>query len=159
MTFILGIDPGLTRTGWGIISSNGQHISYIKSGTIIPPVVSDISIKLEFLYKSLTEVIQNHEIDECAIEESFVNKNASTSLKLGCARGAILLTLRLAGLEIKEYAAKLVKKTVTGVGNAEKVQVELMVKHLLPKAIVSSADEADALAIAICHSSFQRVKL
>lgn len=159
MTFILGIDPGLTRTGWGIIKINGQHLSYIKSGTIMPPASPDISVKLEFLYRSLMTVIQHSEIDECAIEESFVNKNAATSLKLGCARGAILLTLRLAGLEIKEYAARLIKKTVTGVGNAEKTQVEVMVKHLLPKAMISSSDEADALAIAICHSSFQRIKL
>ncbi|MFV9876066.1 MAG: crossover junction endodeoxyribonuclease RuvC [Rickettsiales endosymbiont of Dermacentor nuttalli] len=159
MTFILGIDPGLNRTGWGLINSDGQHISYVRSGTIMLPTSSDISIKLEFLHKSLISVIQNHNIDECAIEESFVNKNAATSLKLGCARGAILLTLRLAGLEIKEYAAKLIKKTVTGVGNAEKEQVALMVKHLLPKSVVSSADESDALAIAICHSSFNRVRL
>jgi crossover junction endodeoxyribonuclease RuvC len=159
MTVILGIDPGLNFTGWGIISSVSNRLSYIASGTISPSNKLSLNARLLCLHSELTKIIDQYTPTECAIEESFVNQNAATSLKLGCARGAIMLSIAIAGMNFSEYAPRLVKKTVVGTGSAEKSQVEVMIKYLLPSAIITSKDSADALAVAICHSGFIRNKI
>lgn len=159
MTVILGIDPGLTHTGWGIVASNDSRISYIKSGVISPDSKMLLSERLSYIHNELQRIINCYSPNTCAMEESFVNQNAATSLKLGCARGAIMLSLSIAGLLVEEYAARVIKKSVTGSGKAEKTQIGLMVKYLLPNAVVTSKDEADALAVALCHSSYMRSKL
>lgn len=153
MSVILGIDPGLNKTGWGIIAKNGNRLSYIACGVIKSDSKQPMPLRLLALCDGLREVIELYKPDECAIEETFVNKNPSSSLKLGHARGALMLTASLAGLNPYEYAATLVKKSIVGVGRAEKNQVAVMVQHLLPGARISSEDAADALAVAICHSS------
>lgn len=156
MPRILGIDPGLVKTGWGIIDYSGNSFRFVASGLIKPDDKLPISERLAVLSCGLSAIIQQHQPDQCAIEETFVNKNAMSSLKLGHARGALMLTVSLASIPISEYAATLVKKSVTGVGRAEKKQVGIMVKQLMPTAKFDSEDAADALAIAICHSSHAR---
>ncbi len=151
MSIILGIDPGLQKTGWGIINSNGNRISFVACGSANSDSHDPISTRLLSISESLRKIIEIYKPDQCAIEETFVNKNPMSSLKLGHARGAAMLTVSLAGLKPYEYAATLVKKTIVGVGRAEKAQVLMMVKQFLPKAEIKSEDAADALAIAICH--------
>lgn len=158
MARILGIDPGLQHTGWGIIESRGNSLSYVACGTISTNPKQAIPQRLLQLKQELTAVMENHKLDQAAIEETFVNKNAMSSLKLGHARGALILTVSLAGLELKEYAATLVKKSVVGVGRAEKDQVLMMVKRILPGAQIKSADAADALAVAICHANHAHMR-
>ncbi|MCD6034883.1 MAG: crossover junction endodeoxyribonuclease RuvC [Rickettsiales bacterium] len=152
---ILGLDPGLRHTGWGVIISEGSRLIHVASGTISPPSSTDLPLakRLVPLYEQLQAVIALHRPDVAAVEETFVNDNAQTSLKLGHARGTVLLAAALAGLEVHEYAPRLVKKAVVGVGKAEKQQVAMMVKCLLPSSSPDSPDAADALAVAICHSS------
>lgn len=157
MATILGIDPGLNATGWGIIHQQGTRLQYVASGTIRPSSSLPLSERLMKLHKELTRCIDVYQPTECAIEETFVNNNPTSSLKLGHARGTLMLTAALAHLPVCEYAATLVKKSVTGVGRAAKEQVSAMVKHLLPGSDADSADAADALAIAICHSSHRNV--
>jgi crossover junction endodeoxyribonuclease RuvC len=158
MTKILGIDPGLNITGWGIIKVINNHdISFIEAGTIKTDVNHTLAERLGYIYSNLVEIIKLHQPDECAIEETFINTNARSSLKLGHARGAAMLAVTLSGLSIREYAATLVKKTVVGVGRAEKEQIKIMVKTLLPNAKVLTSDAADALAIAICHMGHRKV--
>ncbi len=151
MEIILGIDPGLGHTGWGIIKKHGNSISYIACGTISSNPKNSLSQRLLTIKNGLQEAINTHNPNQCAIEETFVNKNPLSSLKLGHARGAAILTCSLNGLNPYEYAATLVKKTVVGAGRADKSQIAMMVKTLLPKAGIKSEDEADALAVAICH--------
>jgi len=151
MKIILGIDPALNNTGWGIIGSDGSRIKYFGCGVIKNKTNIDIADKLLNINESLNEVIANYKPDFVALEETFVTKNGSSTLKLGHARGAIMLTSAIAGLPIYEYSATKVKKTITGVGRAEKEQMQMMVKQILPLADVSQHDAADALAIAICH--------
>ncbi len=153
MTRILGIDPGLVKTGWGVIDVNGNRLKFVASGKISPGSNLNLSERLLILSEGITSIIRQYQPNECSIEETFVNKNALTSLKLGQARGAIILTIAMAGIPTAEYAATLVKKTITGVGRAEKAQMGMMVKCLLPNASFSSEDAADALAIAICHAN------
>lgn len=150
---LLGIDPGLKHTGWGIIETSGNKLSYVACGCISTDEKEPISFRLLRLHTELTKILELYKPDEAAIEETFVNKNALSSLKLGHARGALMMTVSLAGLTPKEYAATLVKKSVVGVGRAEKDQVMMMVKMLLKGAEIKSADAADALAVAICHAS------
>lgn len=150
---ILGIDPGLQHTGWGIILSEGNRLKYIDSGVINTNPKDDLANRLKFLSENLSKIIKNHNITEAAIEETFVNKNNLSSLKLGHARGALMVTISLAGISLAEYAATKVKKAIVGVGRAEKGQVGMMVKVLLPAAKFTSEDAADALAIAICHAN------
>jgi len=152
MSIILGIDPGLNNAGWGVIKSRGNEIKYIACGSIKTNPKDDLATRLAKLSKDLKKIIESYNIDTAAIEETFVNKNAGSSLKLGHARGALMLTVSLAELEIKEYAAREVKKCVVGVGKAEKEQVAMMVKVLLPGCEIENYDAADALAVAICHS-------
>ncbi len=152
---ILGIDPALTQTGWGIISSNKNTISFVGCGTIKTDTKQSLDLRLHHIYKTISEVINLYKPDEIAIEETFVNKNPVSSLKLGHARGVLMLSAAIAGLKIFEYASTSIKKTVVGVGRAEKKQVGVMIKYLLPQAVVKSEDEADALAVAICHNNFR----
>jgi crossover junction endodeoxyribonuclease RuvC len=159
MTIILGIDPGLTKTGWGVISSSGHRLSYIDCGTIYTDTKLSMGQRLMEIYQGLRKVGELHRPEHCAIEETFVNKNALTSLKLGHARGAAMLAIASMNIEIYEYAATLVKKSVVGVGRADKQQILRMVKYLLPIAAPDSEDAADALASAICHSGHVRSKL
>jgi len=153
---ILGIDPALTQTGWGIISCYQNHLSFIACGTITTNQKQPLDERLHQIYQSISKVINLYKPDEIAIEETFVNKNAVSSLKLGHARGVLMLSGAIAGLKIYEYASTSIKKTVAGVGRADKNQIGVMIKYLLPQAVVKSEDEADALAVAICHNSFKK---
>ena len=150
---ILGIDPGLRRTGWGILESDGVRLSYVASGLITSDGEDDLAYRLRDIYQGLIEVIAGFKPLEAAIEETFVNKDARATLKLGQARGMALLAPAQRGLRVAEYPPNVIKKTVVGAGHAEKKQIQVMVGFLLPKAKFESADEADALAIAICHAS------
>ncbi|MBB2963271.1 crossover junction endodeoxyribonuclease RuvC [Methylobacterium sp. R2-1] len=150
---ILGIDPGLRRTGWGLITARGTKLSYLACGVVTSDGDLPLALRLRELHEGLSRVITTHAPDEVSVEETFVNKDAQATLKLGHARAVALLVPALAGLPVAEYAANLVKKTVAGNGHAEKVQIQAMVKFLLPKAEFKLADAADALAIAITHAS------
>lgn len=152
MPLILGIDPGLLHTGWGVINTKDNHLKFVACGAISTKSKQPISERLSTLNQGLKNVIKQYNPDECAIEETFVNKNPLSSLKLGHARGALILTASLAGLQPAEYAATLVKKSVVGVGRADKQQVMAMMKILLSGAEIKSEDAADALAVAVCHS-------
>jgi len=147
---ILGLDPSLQNTGWGLVETSGNRLSFVACGSISPSGKGLVQ-KLADLHNGLSEVLEKHKPEEVAVEETFVNKNAMSSLKLGHARGALMLTICLAGIIPEEYAATLVKKSIVGAGRAEKEQVMVMVKHLLPGADIKNYDEADALAVAICH--------
>jgi len=148
---IIGIDPGLTKTGIGIIDVKNNSIAYVFSTTIHTSSDDDMAVRLKFFHDSLLQIIQLYQPDLASIEETFVNKNPVSSLKLGHARGAIILTLGLCNIKVHEYSATSVKKTIVGVGRAEKQQVQAMIKILMPKANFKTEDEADALAIALCH--------
>lgn len=150
---ILGIDPGLRRTGWGIVDSDGVRLSYVASGHITSDSADDLAYRLRELFEGLVGVIASFKPQEAAIEETFVNKDARSTLKLGQARGIALLAPATRGLKVAEYTPNQIKKTVTGAGHAEKQQIQAMIGFLLPKAKFESADEADALAIAICHAN------
>lgn len=157
-TRILGIDPGLRRCGWGVIETAGNRLRFIASGTICPPVAGELGQRLAALHRALGEVIEAHAPHEAAVEETFVNKGARSALLLGQARGVVLMTPAAKGLPVAEYAANLIKKSIVGSGHADKGQIQLMIKTLLPGAEVKGADAADALAIAICHAH-HRVEL
>ena len=149
---IIGIDPGLRRCGWGIIESFGNRLSFVASGTITPRVDEELARRLTALYRGLSDLIALYHPDEAAVEETFVSAGARSALQLGQARGVALMTPASLGLPVGEYAANLVKKSIVGTGHAEKGQIQLMVKTLLPQAEFKGADAADALAIAICHA-------
>jgi crossover junction endodeoxyribonuclease RuvC len=149
---IIGIDPGLRRCGWGVIESFGNRLSFVASGTLTPRVTDDLAIRLTALYRGLVALIDQYRPDEAAVEETFVSAGARSALQLGQARGVALMTPASLGLPVGEYAANLVKKSIVGTGHAEKSQIQLMVKTLLPAAVFDGADAADALAIAICHA-------
>ncbi|MCB1521535.1 MAG: crossover junction endodeoxyribonuclease RuvC [Hyphomicrobiaceae bacterium] len=150
---IIGIDPGLRRTGWGVIESDGVRLVYVASGHVTSAADDALAYRLRELYEGISGVIATYKPLEAAVEETFVNDNAKATLKLGQARGMALLAPAMKGLKVAEYPPNLVKKTVVGAGHAEKRQIQAMIGFLLPKAKVSSADEADALAIAICHAN------
>jgi crossover junction endodeoxyribonuclease RuvC len=150
---IIGIDPGLRRTGWGIIESDGVRLSYVASGIVTSDAADDLAYRLRGLFDGLCGVIASYSPQEAAVEETFVNKDARATLKLGQARGMALLAPAQRGLRIAEYPPNVVKKTVTGTGHGEKRQIQAMIGFLLPRARFESADEADALAIAICHAN------
>jgi crossover junction endodeoxyribonuclease RuvC len=149
---IIGIDPGLNNTGWGIIEKNQNALSYIASGVIKPDVKADMAQRLHIIDHELDKIVSLYKPGMASIEETFVNKGAASSLKLGMARGVAFLAPARAGIDVFEYGANKVKKSVVGAGHADKNQIQMMVKILLPKSNVKSADEADALAIAICHA-------
>jgi len=150
---IVGIDPGLRRTGWGVVDSDGVRLSYVGSGLITSTAAADLAYRLRELFEGIASVIASFKPHEAAVEETFVNDNARATLKLGQARGMALLAPAMGGLAVAEYAPNLIKKSVVGSGHADKRQIEAMIGLLLPKAHVESADEADALAIAICHAN------
>lgn len=149
---IIGIDPGLRRCGWGIVESFGNRLSFVASGTITPRVDEELARRLTALHRGLSDLIALYHPDEAAVEETFVSAGARSALQLGQARGVALMTPASLGLPVGEYAANLVKKSIVGTGHAEKGQIQLMVKTLLPQAEFNGADAADALAIAICHA-------
>jgi crossover junction endodeoxyribonuclease RuvC len=149
---IIGIDPGLGQTGWGIVSVEGTRLSYVADGTLKSDRSQSLALRLVDLHRQLTAVIAEWRPDEASVEESFVNKDARATLKLGHARAVALLVPGCAGVPVAEYAPNLVKKTVVGVGHADKHQIRHMVQRLLPRCTPKSADSADALAVAICHA-------
>jgi len=149
---IIGIDPGLRRCGWGVIESFGNRLSFVASGTITPRVDEELAVRLTVLFRGLSDLITQYRPDEAAVEETFVSAGARSALQLGQARGVALMTPASMGLPVGEYAANLVKKSIVGTGHAEKGQIQLMVKTLMPQADFKGADAADALAIAICHA-------
>ncbi|PSL19979.1 crossover junction endodeoxyribonuclease RuvC [Shimia abyssi] len=152
---VLGIDPGLRNMGWGVIDADGSRLSHVANG-ICHSVGSDLAARLLSLHEQLTDVFARFQPEQAAIEQTFVNKDGAGTLKLGQARGIALLVPAQFGLKIGEYAPNKVKKTVVGVGHAEKQQVEHMVKLQLPGTVIKGADAADALAIAICHAHHAR---
>ena len=149
---ILGIDPGLRTTGWGVIEAHGSRIAFIACGRVQSTAADPLAVRLRTLHEGLTAVIIAQAPHEAAVEETFVNRDPQSALRLGQARGIALLAPALVGLPVAEYAANLIKKTVTGAGHAEKPQVQMMVKVLLPRADFSGPDAADALAVAITHA-------
>jgi len=149
---IIGIDPGLRRTGWGVIETSGNRLSYMACGTVTSDATLALCDRLAALFAGLDAVLTLWQPHEAAVEETFVNRNAHATLKLGQARGIALLAPARAGISVAEYAPNLVKKTVTGSGHAEKGQIRSMIGYLLPKASPDSDDAADALAIAIAHA-------
>lgn len=151
-TRLIGLDPGLRKTGWGIVELNGVNLEYVACGAISTLGTGAMSGRLAILYEGLAKVIEEWHPDSAAVEETFVNKNGASTLKLGQARGVVLLAPALAGLEVAEYHNRTVKRSVVGSGSAAKQQIEAMVRHLLPTANPQTADAADALAVAICHA-------
>ena len=148
---VLGIDPGLRNTGWGIIAVDGPRLRHVANG-VIQSEGTDLAARLVVLFRGLCAVIADHAPDAAAVEQTFVNKDAVGTLKLGQARGVALLAPAQAGIEVGEYAPNAVKKAIVGVGHAQKQQVEHMVRLSLPGVELAGADAADALAIAICHA-------
>jgi crossover junction endodeoxyribonuclease RuvC len=155
---ILGLDPGLRCTGWGVVSVQGSRLTHIAHGVIRPDDSLPLSQRLLILFDAVTEILALHQPHEAAIEETFVNNNPSSTLKLGHARAAAMIAPAKAGLPVAEYAATVVKKAVVGTGGADKTQVAFMVRRLLPTAGDPSADAADALAVAICHAHARTVR-
>jgi crossover junction endodeoxyribonuclease RuvC len=152
MTRLLGVDPGLRFTGWGVIEVDGNRLRHVADGVIATDSTTSVPERLKVLHDALAELLALHHPDEAAVEETYVNRNGSATLKLGYARGVALLAPALAGVPVTEYAAKSVKLSVVGTGGAEKAQVQMMVRRLLPGAVIRRADAADALAVAICHA-------
>jgi len=153
---ILGVDPGLRATGWGVVSMRGNALTFEGAGTVRAPVDGDLATRLCALHDGLEAVVRAWAPDQAAVENTFVNRNGSATLKLGQARGIALLVPARAGLSVAEYAPNEVKKTVVGAGHAGKQQIRTMVQVLLPRAIIDSDDAADALAIAITHAHHSR---
>ena len=149
---ILGIDPGLRRTGWGLIESEGNRLIHVACGSVETGERDDLGTRLLAIHDGLIAVIERYRPQEAAVEATFVNTNAAATLKLGQARGIAMLVPAKAGLAVAEYAPNVVKKTVVGAGHGEKAQIRMMIGVLLPKAEPQSEDAADALAIAICHA-------
>jgi crossover junction endodeoxyribonuclease RuvC len=149
---ILGLDPGLGTTGWGVISADGNRLSHIANGQISTDAKTPLPERLVTLDRALTDLILQYQPDSAAVEEVFVNTNAQSTLKLGQARGVCLLAAARTGMAVGEYAARLVKKSIVGTGGADKTQIQAMIAILLPGAKIAGADAADALAVAICHA-------
>ena len=149
---ILGIDPGLRRTGWGLIESDGNRLIHVACGSLETSDRAALGARLVAIHDGLIEVIERFSPHEAAVEQTFVNTNAAATLKLGQARGIAMLVPSRCGLTVAEYAPNLVKKTVVGSGHGEKAQIRMMIGVLLPKADPQTEDAADALAIAVCHA-------
>lgn len=149
---IIGIDPGLRRTGWGVVETLGNALHFVAAGTVKSDDKASLAFRLCQIHDGLTEIMREQMPAEAAVETTFVNKDAVATLKLGQARGIAMLVPALAGLAVAEYAPNAVKKTVIGVGHGDKRQIHMMVKVLMPKAVFDSEHAADALAIAICHA-------
>ena len=159
MTRLLGIDPGLRFTGWGLIEVDGNRLRHLACGVLATDSSQPVPDRLRTLHEGLTALIVLHRPDEAAVEETYVNRNGAATLKLGYARGVALLVPALAGLKVVEYGAKEVKKAVVGTGGADKAQVAEMVRRLLPGATIGRADASDALAVAICHAHHRASRL
>jgi crossover junction endodeoxyribonuclease RuvC len=159
MARLLGIDPGLRFTGWGVIEADGNRLRHIADGIIATDSAASVPQRLKVLHDALVALMAQHRPDEAAIEETYVNRNGSATLKLGYARGVALLAPAQVGIPVTEYGAKSVKLSVVGTGGADKTQVQMMVRRLLPGAAIRRADAADALAVAICHAHHRASKL
>ena len=155
---ILGVDPGLRTTGWGVIEAAGSRLSFVGCGSIETDAATSLAERLAAIHRLLTGLVEREGPHEAAVEETFINRDPQSALKLGQARGVALATLALTGLPVAEYAANLIKKTVVGVGHAEKRQVAMMVRMLLPASTASTPDAADALAVAICHAQHRAAR-
>ena len=149
---LLGIDPGLQRTGWGMIDATGNRLSHVANGTVTSEPKAPLGERLKQLFDGLTDVIETWNPDAAAVEISFVTTGSIATMRLGQARGIAMVVPTLAGLNVAEYDPKVVKKAVVGKGNAAKEQVDHMVNVILPGCKINGADAADALAIAICHA-------
>jgi crossover junction endodeoxyribonuclease RuvC len=156
---LLGIDPGLRFTGWGLIEVTGNRLRHLADGVLATESEDAVPARLRRLHDGLAALLALHAPDEAAIEETYVNRNGDATLKLGYARGVALLAPALAGIPVVEYGAKSVKLAVVGTGNADKAQVADMVRRLLPGAVLKRADAADALAVAICHAHHRATRL
>ncbi len=148
----LGLDPGLVCTGWGMIDSDGARLAFVACGAVRSDPAAETASRLHELFAGLVDVIERWQPDNAAVEETFLNRNPGSTLKLGLARGVALLAPALAGLPVAEYHNRTIKKAVVGAGRADKKQIGLMVRRLLPGCRPDSADAADALAVAICHA-------
>jgi len=153
---ILGLDPGLAATGWGVIETEGNRLRHVGHGTVRTAAGAPLAERLAGLYDGLMAVMTAQGLEEAAVEEVFVNANPQSTLKLGQARGVVMLAAAKAGLGVHEYATRAVKKALTGTGAAEKGQVQAMVERLLPGVKVAGADAADALAVAIAHAHLRK---
>jgi crossover junction endodeoxyribonuclease RuvC len=153
---IIGLDPGLGCTGWGVIARSGSRLSHIANGQIRTDPAASLAERLVTLDRELADVILSHAPDAGAVEEVFVNANPQSTLKLGQARGVCLLALARAGMPVAEYATRLVKKALVGTGSADKAQIQAMLKVLLPGVKLAGADAADAVAVAITHAHMIR---
>jgi len=149
---ILGIDPGLRRTGWGVIDVDGNRLMFVACGSVATADKAELAARLLQIHDGLAKVLEDYRPVEAAVENTFVNTNANATLKLGQARGVAMLVPARAGIAVAEYAPNMVKKTIVGAGHAAKGQIGMMIGVLLPKADPASEDAADALAIAICHA-------
>jgi len=155
---ILGLDPGLRHTGWGIVDVSGNRLRHVAHGAVNSDDKAELPDRIVALYEGLVGIIGEYAPDEAAVEETFVNKNPSSTLKLGLARGVVVLAPAKAGLRVAEYGANHIKKSVVGAGHADKVQVQAMVRMLLGGVTLASADAADALAVAICHAHHRQTE-
>ena len=155
---IIGIDPGLRNVGWGLIEVEGSRLVYVGCGSIQTRADLSLAERLAQIHRGLTALIEAERPDEAAVEETFVNRDPQSALKLGQARGIALAAPALLGLPVAEYAANVIKKTVVGVGHAEKAQIAMMVKMLLPACQIASPDAADALAVAITHAQHRQAR-
>jgi crossover junction endodeoxyribonuclease RuvC len=149
---ILGIDPGLRRTGWGIVEIAGNRLGFLGCGSVTTNDRDDLALRLLAIHDGLMRILDEFRPDEAAVEQTFVNKDARATLKLGQARGIAMVVPARAGLTVAEYAPNLVKKSIVGVGHGDKAQVRMMIGVLLPRADPSSDDAADALAVAVTHA-------
>ena len=155
---ILGLDPGLRRTGWGVIVAEGARLRWVAHGVVAPPETAPLSERLLHLLEQVGALCAAHGCEEAAVEEVFVNVNPSSTLKLGHARAAVMLAPARAGLSVAEYAPTLIKKAVVGAGQADKSQIAFMIKRLLPASGEVKADAADALAVAVTHAHHRRFR-
>jgi crossover junction endodeoxyribonuclease RuvC len=158
LTRILGLDPGLCNLGWGVVDWDEAHLTFVACGTITSRSEEPMGQRLAVLFDGLEEVLLQWLPKEAAVEETFVNGNARSALRLGQARGVALLVPARRGLSVAEYAPNSVKKTVTGTGHAKKTQIRAMIRYLLPKAAPETADAADALAVAVTHAHHRRAR-
>ena len=156
-TRVLGIDPGLLHTGWAVVDTAGSSRKYIASGVILPNPKWEMSQRLVYIYRELTKICETFEPNECSIEIIFVNKNPKTTLILGQARASAIIAVANQEIPVFEYEPNVIKKALTGAGHADKTAVDKMVKILLPNANPKTADEADAIAIALSHTNTLRI--
>ncbi len=157
---IIGLDPGLGASGWGVIDASGNHLRFVACGTVRTDTALDLAQRLVQIHQGLVAAIGEHRPDEAAVEETFVNRNPASALKLGQARGVVILSAAESGLAVAEYPPNVIKKSVVGAGHAAKQQVQMMVRMLLPGIgdMQMGADAADALAAAVCHAHHRQTR-